>query len=177
MTMRRIIGVDPGPEMSGMVVIDDEFKVLEHYDQIETWKIRCLEMPSNDAVWVTLVAEDVSIRTGGTPGQMYAQWGKTIQTAKTIGKLEMICAERGWGYIESNPSTWRARFCGTAGASPAQIKACVRDVYESRGLACGGGKQPSQGIKRQPGPLYGLKGHAWDALGVALTYVIMEEGR
>jgi Holliday junction resolvasome RuvABC endonuclease subunit len=172
--MRRIIGVDPGPELSGMVIIDESLKVLEHYDQIDVDGI-------DDAIslfdfW-TIVVEDLSPRGGFSVGKMMAQWGKTIQTAKVIGQIKRIAFWKGLSFVESNPSTWRAKFCGTASASPAQIKACVRDVYESRGLACGGGKQPAQGVKSKPGPLYGLKGHAWDALGVALTYVLMEEGR
>jgi hypothetical protein len=175
MTMRRIIGVDPGPELSGMVVIDESLKVLEHYDQIDVDGI-------DDAIELfgsarAMVVEGLSPRGGFSVGKMMAQWGKTIQTAKVIGRIKQIAFWKGLIFVESNPSTWRAKFCGTASASPAQIKACVRDVYESRDLACGGGKQPSQGIKSQPGPLYGLKGHAWDALGVALTYVLMEEGR
>jgi Holliday junction resolvasome RuvABC endonuclease subunit len=165
-----IIGADPGPEKSGLVVIDESFKVLESYDQVTADYIPYLLIPSD--MDVTIVVEGLSPRGGGTPAQMFARWSRTIQTAKMIGYIERIAEENGWRFIESNPSTWRTKFCGAPNATPAQIKACVRHVYEERGLANGGGKQPAQGIKSKPGPLYGLKGHAWDALGVALTYAI-----
>jgi Holliday junction resolvasome RuvABC endonuclease subunit len=183
-----IIGADPGPEKSGLVVINENFKVLEHHDQIGIRGVQNLELPSGliekflsrgqySRLEVTFVTEDVSPRGGRNAAQMFARWGKTILTAKTIGKFDIICAERGWRFIESDPATWRSKFCGAPNASDAQIKACVRHVYEDRGLANGGGKQPAQGIKSKPGPLYGLKGHAWDALGVALTYAIHGGGR
>jgi len=170
--MRKIIGIDPGPEQSGVVIIDEDLKVLAHHSQIPTREIRCLSEPSFlSADDVIVVIEDLSPRGGTNQAQMFARWERTIQTAKTIGRLEQICAERGWGYVEIYPSTWRARICGAANARDAQIKACVRNIYKGQGLACGGGTHPAQGIKSKPGPLYGLKGHAWDALGVALAYL------
>ena len=59
-----------------------------------------------------------------------------------------------------DPITGRAK-----AVSDAQIKAAIKDKF----LPTGGGKNPVVGTKKQPGPLYGVKGHAWSALAVVLT--------
>ena len=33
----------------------------------------------------------------------------------------------------------------------------------------GGTRQAAQGLKKSPGPLYGVSGHAWQALAVAIA--------
>jgi hypothetical protein len=45
----------------------------------------------------------------------------------------------------------------------------VRQAILDRFPGTGGGKTPQIGTKKQPGPLYGVKGHMWAALAVALT--------
>ena len=167
--MRRIIGIDPGPERSGIVSILDNLTVIYSESQMSTEFLK-----GSVNVADIVVIEDLSPRQGGSPGQMFARWSRTIQTAKTIGAVRSMCRARGVQYVELLPATWRAQLCGAANASDAQIKACVRSVYEERGLAIGGGKQPAIGIKKQPGPLYTIRGHAWDALGVALAWLQTE---
>lgn len=170
---RIIIGLDPGPEFGGLVVIDESLKVRGSYSQKAPDKVIYSPFFLFDGD-VTIVVEGLSPRGGATPGQMYARWGRTIETAEMIGYYRRLAQERNWEFVKMLPSTWRAHLCGTAGASDALTKACVREVYEQLGLAKGGGKQPAVGIKSQKGPLYGVKGHAWDALGVALAWMQSE---
>ena len=47
----------------------------------------------------------------------------------------------------------------------------INSVLKHRFPQTGGGKTPSVGTKAQPGPLYGIKGHEWSALAVAVTFV------
>jgi len=174
--MGLIIGIDPGPVTSGAVLLDG-LRVLRcdgaaTVDEIASWV-------ASGGPSVRVVCEDLSPRAGGTPSQIFSRWGQTIATAKVIGRVEQLCASRGWRLVEIHPATWRRDLTGNPGATPAQIGACVREVYERAGLATGGGAEPAKGTKGQPGPLYGLRGktHALDALGCALAWLQEEDQR
>jgi len=51
----------------------------------------------------------------------------------------------------------------------------IRQALLSRFPATGGGKTPQVGTKNSPGPLYGVSGHLWAALAVAVTWADMRE--
>jgi hypothetical protein len=55
----------------------------------------------------------------------------------------------------------KLHLCGSPRAKDANIRQALVDRY--------GGKAAAIGTKKQPGPLYGVKSHAWAALGVAIT--------
>ena len=163
--MTTIIGIDPGPELCGVVEIDcggatEECppRVARAYSQLAVSELLAgLMLPSPEDVIVAV--ETISPRGRFTTVQ-------AIRTAIVVGKILGVCPAR-IRALEIHPSTWRADICGDASASPAKIKACVRDVY--RGVATGAGRDHYKGTKQHPGPLYMLAGdHAWDALGVAL---------
>jgi len=56
-----------------------------------------------------------------------------------------------------------AHVCGHGGISKDSF---VREAL----IARFGGKDTAIGSKRSPGPLYGISGHLWPALAVAITY-------
>jgi hypothetical protein len=56
--------------------------------------------------------------------------------------------------------------CRKRGATDAMVRQAVLDRFPRTG----GGKTPQVGVKDQPGPLYGVKGDAWQALALAITY-------
>lgn len=53
--------------------------------------------------------------------------------------------------------------CGSPRAKDANIRQAILDIY--------GGKEAAIGTKKAPGPLYGVRSHAWAALAVGLTYL------
>lgn len=53
--------------------------------------------------------------------------------------------------------------CGTAKAKQPHIRQALLDRF--------GGKDQAIGRKKAPGPLYGIKGHAWSALAVAVYWL------
>ena len=59
----------------------------------------------------------------------------------------------------------RDHLCGT----PRGKKAHVRQALLNRYAETGGGERRQIGTKKEPGPLYGFKSHAWSALAVAVT--------
>ena len=160
--MTTIIGIDPGPETSGYAVIEtgtyDPPRVLHTWDDLTiagvVGALRALTVRPIVAI------EDVSSR-GRFAGP------QVVETAKTFGDFRRVLTDRSFRWVAVHPSTWRASICGTASAGPAQIKACIREIYAP--VATGGGADRYKGTKQHPGPLHAVAGgHAWDALGVAL---------
>ncbi len=60
----------------------------------------------------------------------------------------------------------KMHLCGTPRAKDGNIRQAIIDKF----LPSGGGKLPQVGTKKKPGPLYGIHGDIWAALGVALTW-------
>lgn len=58
------------------------------------------------------------------------------------------------------------QICGHSYAKKPEVHAALIDRFEPTG----GGAKPRKGTKKQPGPLFGVKGHAWDALAVAVAW-------
>lgn len=58
-------------------------------------------------------------------------------------------------------SAVKSHICGTMRATDANIRAALIDKW--------GGKAEAIGNIKRPGPLYGVKSHAWAALAVAVT--------
>lgn len=56
--------------------------------------------------------------------------------------------------------------CGSTKAGDPNIRRAIMDRFEPTG----GGATPEKGTKKQPGPLYGVSGDAWQALAVAITF-------
>jgi hypothetical protein len=61
----------------------------------------------------------------------------------------------------------KLHLCGSVKAKDPNVRQAVIDLFP----AIGGGKVPQIGTKSQPGPLYGVKSHAWPALAVAITAI------
>ena len=60
----------------------------------------------------------------------------------------------------------KMHLCGTPRAKDSNIRQALLDLFERSG----GGATPQIGTKKQPGPLYGMAGDMWAALGVAITF-------
>jgi len=56
----------------------------------------------------------------------------------------------------------KMHLCGSMRAKDSHIRQRLIDIY-------GPGKEAAIGRKSSPGPLYGVKGHAWAALAVGVT--------
>lgn len=169
-----MLAIDPGPERSGYVILD-----TEHPDD-PIWEYGHVE---NESLYFTIgglgatlpLCDACVIEDVGNYGNVV---GKSIfDTAKEIGALRMLWKER-WPtriYREIKRSAVRLELAGHQRASDAQIKQNIRDMFPQTG----GGKNPDMravGTKKQPGPLYGIKGdHMYDALGLALAFQIIQE--
>jgi hypothetical protein len=61
--------------------------------------------------------------------------------------------------------------CNSMRAKDANIRQAILDRFP----ATGGGRTPQVGTKAKPGPLYGVKSHAWSALAVGLAWLDMQK--
>lgn len=67
----------------------------------------------------------------------------------------------------------KTALCGVSGVNDANIRRAILDRFPS----VGGGAVPQVGIKKQPGPLYGISKHLWSALAVSITAQMGEYGK
>ena len=85
----------------------------------------------------------------------------TIDTAMWIGRFMQA-----WGSEMTTLMPYREismHLCGCAGATDPALHQALIDRF-------GGTMRAAKGLKKTPGPLYGVKTHLWNALGVAVTY-------
>jgi len=146
---RTILGIDPGPEQSGVVILQDG-------------RVRLADVRRNDDVYpllrhgFDLIAIEMIASYGMPVG------AEVFETCVWIGKFERS-AELAEGATIS-PRVVRVprkdvklHLCGSPRAKDANIRQRLIDLLGP------------QGTKKQPGPTYGVKSHAWAALAVAVT--------
>ena len=164
MTPQLILGIDPGPTTSGVVLYDPVQRValwseakIPTADLLATIRLGWVETERN--VWslrpmiVTLAVERV-VSYGKRIG------AETIQTIEVIGRLLEMWEGR-TAYAISRPDVLDAitgnRSCKEG---PAWDRLCEMH---------GGDKAQAVGTKKAPGPLYGVGSHARSALAVAVV--------
>lgn len=143
-----LFAIDPGPEQSGWV------SIACRNGRVESG------VDSNDRV-----RELLSISETGTVAiEMIASYGMAVgadvfSTCVEIGRFVEVAR----GRLRSVRLVPRLRvklaLCHSPRATDTNIRQALIDRY--------GGKEKAVGSKRAPGPLYGVKSHAWAALAVA----------
>jgi hypothetical protein len=152
----RLLAIDPGSEHSGFVLYD-------------TATQRPLEFgkPPNDLILGlidTVTADVLAVEMIASYGM--AVGAEVFETCVWIGRF----IER-WKHTDSlykehaveqvYRSEVKLHLCNSARAKDANVRQALIDRY--------GGKDKAIGKKATPGPLYGLSGDCWSALGVAVT--------
>lgn len=160
-----VIGVDPGTETQGVVVVTNTYP------------------PRLKGSWSALPIGSISI----PPDAAYCviEWlssygtivgNDTFMTALHAGMVKERAEANGIpGHLLKRPDASRI-LTGHRGAKDKQTKAAIKEIYTDAGMATGGGKDPTKGTKSQPGPLYGISSHAWDALAVVISWMRMTYG-
>lgn len=88
---------------------------------------------------------------------------EVFETCEWVGEFRCEWRRRGKGEaILIYRRDVKLHLCGTSKAKDANIRQALIDKF-------GPGKDVAVGRKPSPGPLYGVKSHAWAALGVAVT--------
>ena len=142
-------GVDPGTEQSASVIFDG-VSICSHFTLPNHELLRQVRLKSPTAdVLVLEKVESFGMAVG-------------MEVFRTVF-FSGMCAEAWFPsqVAEMPRRIVKQHLCHTARATDANIRQALMDRF---------GGMLSIGVKKTPGPLYGLKGHEWAAFAVAITY-------
>lgn len=152
-----IVGIDPGSEVSGAVVWDGE-KLLDHriasneeiINWLPTYLDRCVIEYTKPYVMKTAkgapFAPEQIAMTNIVIGRMMQRWYESRRHAPTLMSRHEVLKN-----LQANKRN--------GGTRDSQVIKALTERF--------GGK----GTKANPGPLYGIKSHEWNALAVAVTHL------
>lgn len=150
--MHDVIGIDPGPTESGIVIWQADAVALA-----EVWPNRKLR----DWLRFTSPAYPLKIEALACYGMSVG--AEVFETAYFIGRLLELWETRDF---PPKPAQLIPRrevklfWCGDLRAKDSNIRQAIIDRF--------GGKERAIGRKAYPGPLYSVAGHCWSALAIAL---------
>tara|TARA_R110000868_G_scaffold181331_4_gene422255 strand:- start:8999 stop:9490 length:492 start_codon:yes stop_codon:yes gene_type:complete len=158
--MMRIIAIDPGPERSGYVVFDGTQVLACGWDTT-------LDIRNHFHEWFRHFA---AVVFEGVESYGMAVGAETFETVFVTGRLYEFAADI---YGEDHVSriyrkAIKLHLCGSARAKDGNIRVALLDRF--------GGAKAAKGTKAAPGPLYGVSGHCWAALALAVTWCDQQGG-
>ena len=165
----NLLSVDPGPETCGLMILDvDSFPppVVEQSADVPVADVLAIIVAGKWHGWAfSQVAAErvVSYRQG--------VGSETFETIEVYGRIWDRCETNGVPFTCISRKEVKARIGLQTSAKMPQVNEVVRLTYPRSG----GGKKPQVGTKGKPGPLYGVKDHAWAALGVGLAWCLERE--
>ncbi len=155
--MTRVVAIDPGTELSGLVVLHDRRVVRS-----DTYR--------NEDILFELrfgpVADFVACEMVGHYGTGMAVGREVFETVEWIGRFREAWEARGKVFVRVYRRQVKIHLCGSAKAKDGNVRQALIDRY--------GGKAIAIGSKRDPGPLYGVSGHEWQSLAVGVTAIDLE---
>lgn len=141
-----LMAIDPGCYDSGVVVLNGE--AILHATQL----------PNESLVRQVAGHSHVVIEAlhfmGGSVGR------EVLDTCVWVGRFMQAAGPERVTLIRRDDL--RYHWVQNASANDATVRAAVIDHY--------GGKEIAIGTKKNPGPLYGISGHCWQALALGLAY-------
>ena len=166
----RLLSIDPGPTTCGVVVLDCDADILPRL----RW--------SDPAILIDHVI--AAVRQSQYPVDVVVcEWltsygaavgASVLDTARVVGRIEQAARDQGATFRLLTRPEVGLELCQSRRAKKSQTAEAIRSMYREAGLAIGGGKRPTVGTKNARGPLYGVKGHAWDALAVGHAWLRRE---
>lgn len=165
----RILAVDPGESESGWVLLDDQWpcpRVLDFRTaQSNEELIRQLRDPSSFSVRPTHMAIE-TMQWRGQP-----MFWQSIATLIWIGRMKEAWSNssdpRLFEYTEIVREAVKLYCCGATARKDQNVVAALLELYGGKG---------AKGDSTFPGPLYGIAKHAWQALGLGVTWAAMRRG-
>ena len=154
-----IMAIDPGTHKSGIVCyqpalnkveggVADNHDVLDMIKQIGGPHIIAIEMMSCYGMAIGKDTMESLVWVGRFMQEACGKWRPEYQHEHVV----LITRHK-----------IRLHLCNSARAKDTNIRQVLIDRF-------GPGKEKAIGLKKSPGPLYGIKTHAWAALALAVTY-------
>lgn len=145
-----ILGIDPGPVNCGLARYDNGRVTLARKDATIDEALREISLGAS-------LVRIERVQSYGISG------GTLLRTSEVVGRLLQRALDCGHPVELIYRREVLARLdIGGKGNRDALVRARLIEMH-------GGTKRAACGIKKAPGPLYGVSGHAWQALGVALA--------
>lgn len=153
-----LIGLDPGPETSGVVVYraGGSPQVIESHAKLALPHVRTLlnQYPSFST---TVVIERVS--AGAISGK------DILQTAEVVGRFAEFCELRRMAHhLLYRREVLAALGVGGGASRDSLVRQAVLELHPE-----------GTGTKKKPGPLYGVSSHAWQALGLCCAHALKND--
>lgn len=148
----NILAIDPGPEESGFVVYDTDGKRV----------LRCGSQKNCDAMLMigapNRIFDEIAC-------EMVACMGMTVgaEVFETCVWIGRFWQSSHLPFHRLKRQQVKMHLCHTMRAKDANIRQSLIDKF-------GPGKDKAIGNKKAPGPLYGISGHCWSALAIAVTF-------
>jgi len=148
--IQRVIGIDPGPTQSALVVFDGtRVEVVQIASNEEI--IHRLRTWSGDPLAIERIAS-----MGMTVGE------SVFETAHWSGRFCEAYDPSGELIHRIKRIDVKMHLCGTPRSKDSNVRQSLIDKF--------GGREKAIGKKAAPGPLYGISSHAWSALAVAVVW-------
>lgn len=151
----HVLALDPGPVKTAYVYYDCDRECVRDAGHVDNDDV--LRMLGSDAGDAAPVVSETIQSYGMAVGE------STFETAFWIGRFwqESLRCQRPFHRVKR--SDVKLHLCHSARAKDANVRQALIDMYTGTG--------PAVGTKANPGPLYGVAGHAWSALAVAVTWI------
>lgn len=155
----KILAIDPGNvESAAVLYLPDEQRVVAsaYAENGKLWE------------WVRGTVPLVSTMVV----EMIASYGMPVgaevfETCRWIGRIEERWLRTGTGGVQLlYRKDVKMHLCNSMKAKDGNIRAALMDKFGGKG---------SVGTKKKPGPLYGISGDKWAALGVAVTFAELNQ--
>lgn len=152
-----IVGIDPGPVTSGVVVYDLSTGRLVQCDgAMDLGALRAM-LQRLDPASAVVACERISAGPAS---------GEVVLTTEVVGRIAEACHTRQIDCtLYYRREVLQTLACSGGGSKDAQVRNALIEMFGST-------KAAAVGTKKAPGPLHGIGTHAWQALGVAITHSI-----
>ena len=150
------ISVDPGQNESGYIVIENTLGKI---------RIREHGVIDNDALFFLFLkyADDKPVVIIEMIGSVWSRIGEsTISTIFWVGRLFQAAKSHGFEVVLLNRSSVKKILCPKRKVNDSVIRAELIKMFGE------------PGTKKNPGKLYGIKSHVWQALGLLIAHLLKE---
>lgn len=143
----RILAIDPGPETSAWLLWDG---------RAEQFGGECPNEKLLETIHVGLLYDVLVIEKVACMGM--AVGAEVFETVFWSGRFAQVAEADRKPWHRLTRGQIKMHLCGSMQAKDANIRQALID------------KLGKPGVKKQPGPTYGVSGHLWAALAVAITW-------
>jgi hypothetical protein len=142
----KIFAIDPGPTQSAWVKLKDGIV----YD--------CAICPNHEVYAEIILATGYTFAIEQIRGYGMVVGAEVFETCEWCGRFDrQIELSHGAPALFIPRREVKLHLCGTSKAKDPNVRQALIDLLGP------------QGVKKAPGPTYGVKSHMWAALGVAVT--------